>query len=1336
MPAINLQRTRRFLEAFNWSDLFIQELGWNNPAASAPIRTLTEGSETFTCTPVAELGGALVYKVEGSTGQVPDQKTRLELHKTLVSSQREHLLLFQDAASQQALWSWPRYENGRLQPRTHLYVKGQPGDLFLSKLANMYFELDELDDDGQTDLLTVTERLKKALDVSPVTRKFYDVFSKQQHEVVKAIKNLPDEAQRRHYASVLLTRLMFVYFLQQKGLLDGGNLNYLDNKLQAHQAWAATQSDPAPTFYTRFLRPLFFQGFALSPEHRDPTAASLLGTIPYLNGGLFLPHGIENANPDLDVPDEAIAQLLSVFTRFSWNLDDRAGAQDDEINPDVLGYILEKYINSSTSKQKDAGAFYTPAEITTYLCDQTIDALLLHACNDPEGQPAIPGVRSYRFSSLNDLLIGLDDRLAKKLLCDVLPKLSILDPACGSGAFLVAALKKLETVYQAVVGFVDVKAVDTWLKDWLREARRHPSITYFIRKEIITRNIYGVDLMDEAIEIARLRLFLALVAAARTPAELEPLPNIDFNLMEGNGLVGLMHIQEADFDRYSQGNVLAAGNWAHYQTLLDEKNNLIDEYKGIGLAGHAPDDTEIAPLRADIDRRLAAARQTLNQVLHTQLQTARVAHQQAHWDAGKGKETYTKHPLTEQHIAELRPFHWGYEFSRVLERGGFDIIIANPPWEIFKPNAKEFFAEYSDVVQKNAMRLEDFEEKKAELLTADPELRTAWENYCSRFPYVSKLFKESPDYPHQTSTVAGKKTSSDLNLYKLFLERCFHLLRPDGECGIVVPSGIYTDLGTKGLREMLFGRTAISGLFGFENRRGIFEDVDSRFKFVVMSFVKGKVTQRFPATFMRLNVEELAQFPRQGAIWLDADMVRRLSPESYSLMEFKDIIDQQIAEKIAVFPAIGGSSLGNWGIKFTREFDMTNDSRGLFLTAPSVGCVPLFEGKMMHQFKHQFAAPRYWVEPITARQRVLGQRTDNGQQLDYQYYRLAFRDIARNTDERTMIATILPPDIFCGNTLPTLVTHDNGNRIVSNELQLFLVGVFNSFVFDKIIRFKVTAHCNFFHVYSQPIPQLPPEHPSYRTIVRLAAQLICTTPEFDALAQSAGLAGHQEGVTDAAARAELRAELDAQVAHLYGLTEVEFKHVLQGFPLVKEQVKEATLAAFQALIPNPDEATLTALIAHGEGRHLEFKRGAYHDPRNGQRNGEMLTTIVTAVAAFLNSYDGGTVLVGVADKPVEIIGLADDLATGGYTRQADPEDAYKLALCTALADRIGQGFVDCWDLHFLTVQGVRLCRIVVRPGRGPAYLNGDLYVRGPVGKHKLPAQEAVEYIRHRFPAAP
>ena len=125
----------------------------------------------------------------------------------------------------------------------------------------------------------------------------------------------------------------------------------------------------------------------------------------------------------------------------------------------------------------------------------------------------------------------------------------------------------------------------------------------------------------------------------------------------------------------------------------------------------------------------------------------------------------------------------------------------------------------------------------------DPEVRAAWLEYASSYPHVSRYFKSVPQYRNQISRMNGKIVSRKINLYSVFTEQCFNLLRDGGTCGIVIPSGVYSDLGTKQLRKMLFEDTEVTGLFGFENRKKIFEDVDSRFKFVVLTFEKGGQTK-------------------------------------------------------------------------------------------------------------------------------------------------------------------------------------------------------------------------------------------------------------------------------------------------------------------------------------------------------------------------------------------------------------------------------------------------------------------------------------------------------------
>jgi hypothetical protein len=1146
MP-LNLARIREHLQNFDFRKLFVEQLGWSHPPRREPLCFPLKDTECQ-ARPVAELGGAIVFEVHADNGHIPDAKARLSLHREIANHHHEHLLIFVDRQRTQSLWYWVKREDGKPRPRDHYFFKGQPGDLFLGKLSQMVFDLADFDQEGKVGIVQVARRLQAALDVERVTKKFFRDFQDQHLAFLEHIQGIPDDRQRRWYASVLLNRLMFIYFLQKKppGFLDGGNLNYLRDKL------AQSQSRGQDRFYSEFLRALFFEGFAKPEDKRSPQARQLLGKIRYLNGGLFLPHPVEQQNPKIAVPDVAFENLFDLFDRYTWHLDDTPGGQDDEINPDVLGYIFEKYIN-----QKAFGAYYTRTEITEYLCERTIHQLILDAINTPEAvqKHPLPGVKIRKYASLGDLLLDLDADLCRRLVHDVLPSLSLLDPACGSGAFLVAAMKTLISVYSAVIGkikFLGNNNLTRWLADI---EKNHPNVAYFTKKRIITDNLFGVDLMEEAAEICKLRLFLALVASARSPDDLEPLPNIDFNILTGNSLVGLMRVDDAAFQQHA-GRTLFRKS---YRDVLEEKNRLLDTYR------HATDYADdLAALRDDIAQRRQQAYDVLDEILLEEFKGLGIKFEQATWDDAKNQEGKPKkRPLTFEDIQALKPFHWGYEFDVVLnQRGGFDAIITNPPWEIVKPNAKEFFEDHSELVTKKKMTIKEFEKEQAKLLK-DKDIRAAWLDYLSAYPHVSAYFRSSSLFKNQISLVGGKKAGTDINTYKLFLEQCFNLLRPGGLCGIVIPSGIYTDLGAKQLREMLFTQTRVTALFGFENRKEIFEGVHRSFKFVVLAFQKGGTTASFPAAFMRHDVAELEHFPQRGAIPIPVELVRRLSPDSLSVMEFKCDRDVAIAEKMLRFPLLGEKLPDRWNVRFTAEFHMTNDSR-LFHTSPGKGRLPLYEGKMIWQFDHRLAPPRYWVDEKQGRKALLGREKDTGQKLDYQAYRLGFRDIASNTNERTLVSSLVPP-AFHGNKIPTVCIFDDGKRIIDDNVQIFLCACWNSFTLDWMIRQKVTTTLNFFYMLQLPIPRLTAADAAFGPIVERAARLICTTPEFDDLAKEVGLRSHKQGATDPAERAKLRAELDGLVAHLYGLTHDEFAYILTTFPLVAQEVKDAALEAYRAV---------------------------------------------------------------------------------------------------------------------------------------------------------------------------
>ena len=1193
MAQLNFPAFEEHLKAFDFQRLFIDVLGWNRPAAGRDWQADQAGDTAYSHRIVAELGGVVAIQVVVDGGW-PDEALRMKVWRHVAHSHAENLLIFtnQQHEASQSQWYWvkrdkyPETGKPRLTSRRHEYFKGQPVDLFASKLQAMVVELSELDTAGRLPVLEAARRIAAALDVEKTTKKFFKAYQDQHLALLEHIQGIDNERDKRWYASVLLNRLMFVWFLQKKGFLQDQNgsqrFDYLREQLQISEQRGAN------LFYGEFLAALFFEAFAKPEADRSPQAKALTGQIPYLNGGLFLPHKLEQdadhalrLGKTLHVADAAFKGIFDLFASFTWHLDDTPGGSADEINPDVLGYIFEKYIN-----QKAFGAYYTRPEITSYLADRSIHKLILERVYEP----AIPElhIKEVKFDTVPDLLAGMDARTALKLVNEVLPSITILDPAVGSGAFLVAALKSLINVYYAVVGRAELGA-SAELEKWLKAIKKdHPSVGYYIKRRIVTDNLHGVDIMEEACEIAKLRLFLAMVASVRKVEDLEPLPNIDFNILPGNSLVGLMRVDEHEFN--SKQNDLFKPT---YRSLVEEKNRHLAAYRN--AADQLGKHLNLRELRDSIDVEMRHASGVMNELLRDQFEALGVKFEEAQWDAKKkdlGKPK--KRQVTVADIAAQTPFHWGDVFDAIVQkRGGFDIILANPPWEVFKPQAKEFFAEYSGVVTKNKMTIKEFEKEQSKLLQ-NAEVRAAWLAYESRFPHLSQWFRAAPEFKYQSAVVGGKKTGSDINLYKLFVERSFHLLRAGGHCGIVIPSGIYTDLGAKGLRDLLFGHTQIEGLFCFENRKTIFEGVDSRFKFVVLTFEKaaaarlqaagernasappddllaaqaaeaqGKATgtTRFPAAFMRHDVEELARFPDEGALWLEVELIKRLSPDSHSVMEFKSALDVQWMSKAAQWPTLESPKSRFNKIAFTRETDPTSKPE-LFSDKAGNGLLPLIDGRNVHQFTHTFSTEhRFWATEKNYRQ-YLGVSPMASELLDYRAYRLGFRKIARNTDERTMIATVIPPSFVTESFQTLKVVDENGCLLVPYLDQLYLSAVFNSFVFDALIRLKVTANMNFYFVYGTQVPDIAVSDARFTTISSRAARLICTTPEFEDLAKSVGLKGHQGGATDPSERAKLRAELDGLVAHLYRLSEEEFTHILGTFPLVAEPVKVAALNAWR-----------------------------------------------------------------------------------------------------------------------------------------------------------------------------
>ncbi len=551
--------------------------------------------------------------------------------------------------------------------------------------------------------------LRDITSVEKVTKKFYEEFKKQKDAFITAIKGIndkvKDDSDRKWYASVILDRLMFLYFIQSNGLLNG-DLRYLASRLESHAG-----------YYRKFLLPLFFDGLAVDSEKRKSGTNALLGDIPYLNGGLFQQHKLETDYPDIEIADSAFQAIFKFFDQYTWHIDDRPLAVEREINPDVLGFIFEKYVN-----QKEMGAYYTKEDITGYICRNTIiprlfdmlaeaghtieplpigsrdsnldisegdgiDRYIYNAVKTTDYLPTetereytarrkryesiLQDFKEGKITSVNDFITyNLDiEEMAQDFAAGIrdagvlgdfyfrcLKKITVLDPTCGSGAFLLAALKILYPLYEAclarmrilcdenppaptgtLVGtfafdnqvarqtaLLDIRTISDPVRHAFRQEldriAEHPNSKYYITKTIIVNNLFGVDIENEAVEICKLRLFLKLASHAEPDATkpnhgIEPLPDIDFNIRAGNTLVGYTSIANIDALRASVegGSTTQTGTLGYekkHESLrlkLEQYADLLQDYRAQEL-GHGIKRKELLEKQTGLDAAVKVRR--------------------------------------------------------------------------------------------------------------------------------------------------------------------------------------------------------------------------------------------------------------------------------------------------------------------------------------------------------------------------------------------------------------------------------------------------------------------------------------------------------------------------------------------------------------------------------------------------------------------------------------------------------------------------------------------------------------------------------------------------------
>ena len=365
-------KLRPYLQSFDFQNLFVEGLGWDFYHAGQ-IRIPISDQE-YVLKPVAEKAGFAVYECSSNgDGNLPNYPIRRKIERQVARRAFEHLIIFVDTDKTTQVWQWvKRAAGGPDVCREHTLYTEQTGTPLLQRLDDLLFTLDdEIKGVGITD---VTDAVSKALDVDKVTKRFFDRFKKELEAFQGMIGGMDgDTAQgdRDWYASLMLNRMMFVYFIQKQGFLNK-DVNYLRSRL--HMVQARYGSGRFQQFYRDFLIKLFHEGLGLPEPKRDSELHDLLGRVPYLNGGIFDVHDLEKTYSKISIPDEAFERIFNFFDEYSWHLDERPRRKDKEINPDVIGFIFEKYIN-----QKEMGAYYTREDITGNIVRNTVIPAILDA---------------------------------------------------------------------------------------------------------------------------------------------------------------------------------------------------------------------------------------------------------------------------------------------------------------------------------------------------------------------------------------------------------------------------------------------------------------------------------------------------------------------------------------------------------------------------------------------------------------------------------------------------------------------------------------------------------------------------------------------------------------------------------------------------------------------------------------------------------------------------------------------------------------------------------------------------------------------------------------------
>jgi hypothetical protein len=1025
---------------------------------------------------------------------------------------------------------------------------------------------------------------------------------------------------------VFLYRLLFVLHAEDRGLLPIDDPRYGSYSLRALRHEIARRRDAGDTFSEHLYRDW---GTLRSLFTAISNGDDGLGLPPY-NGGLFSDE-THSLLVRLRLPDSTLSEVIDTVSRSlgRWiNYRDLSVQQLGSIYERLLEYRITApdgripRIEKGVYARRTTGSYYTDESLVQLVIRRTIGPLVAELSKafavaiDKESSPR--KAPADRLASLAEL------DPATRLL-----ELRVCDPAMGSGHFLVSLVdyladRALELASEAAelgkkVGKGAVyespllKRTAAIRKRLLREARNHGwpvheeqlDDRHLVRRIILKRVIYGVDLNPMAVELAKLSLWLHSFTVGA------PLSFLDHHLRCGNSLVGS---RVADVRQWIETGLFGSGYAGMLQAT--EMMHRLEELT----------DSDIAEVKASVNTfgQVEESLEPYRQLLH--LDTAHHwlwptdRKQREHWLdprtilAGSygqpldilANPSLAGRPAVRRAVAtaltaaeEERFFHWElmfpevwYEKGQEKADGGFDAVIGNPPWDRIKLQEVEFFAERRPEIAQSQTAAERQRRIEALRRAGDP----LWDDYLKAKEHAERL----ADYARRCGQYS-KLSSGDTNLYALFAERVQSLIHSRGITGLLTPSGIAADKE----KADFFGELATSGriaaLLDFENRKKLFPDVDSRQKFCVfVASGSNRFVEATDCAFYLLSADDLADQDR--AFQLAPADFARVNPNTRTAPVFRTRRDAEIIRGIySRLPVLvdhsgSGGSKSPWDIRYFTMFHMTNDSH-LFRTRSELEAegfypiagnrwkrgeweyLPLYEGKMVQMYDHRAASvlvnPKNVHRPGQPKPTTLEQHLDPGWLPEPQFWVprkevetsskasgnnsgwwLGFKDITSPTNQRTMIAAFVP-EVGLGNTLPALA-------MLTARHAALLLACLNSFAFDYVARRKVQGqHLNLYILEQLPVP--PPaaffaQIAKGKTLADFVSErvlrLTYTAHDMAGFARDLGVEG-PPFAWDQEERRHWMAQVDALMFSLYGLSLEEADYIVSTFTTIRDQDRDA-----------------------------------------------------------------------------------------------------------------------------------------------------------------------------------